>query len=96
MPRLLGTAGPGRTISLVDAQRRRVKSLHPGMYRFVIRDRSIHENFHLSGPNIGGLAGVTGIRFRGTVTWKLKLVSGTYRYRSDTHPKTVHGSFRVG
>jgi hypothetical protein len=50
----------------------------------------------LTAGYISGLAGVTGTRFRGPVVWKLKLVSGTYRYRSDTHPKTVHGSFRVG
>ena len=30
----------------------------------------------------------TGVTFRGTVTWKVKLIVGkTYRYRSDAHKK---------
>jgi hypothetical protein len=94
-PRLIGTVGPGRTISLVDAHDQRVRKLRPGTYRFVIRDRSAHDNFHLFGPGITGLIGATGISYRGMTLWKLRLVSGTYRFRSDAHPKSMRGTFRV-
>lgn len=94
-PRLTGTVGPGKTISLVNAHGRRVKTLRPGVYRFVVRDRSTRENFHLLGPGISGFAGTTSIPLRGTVVWKLRLSRGTYRYQSDSNPKAVHGSFRV-
>jgi hypothetical protein len=95
MARLVGTVGPGRTISLVKVHGRRVKTLRPGEYRFVIRDRSTRENFHLVGPGISGFAGTTSIPLRGTVVWNLRLSLGTYRYHSDANPKAVHGTFRV-
>lgn len=72
-----------------------MKNLRRGTYRFLVRDRSTRENFHLFGPTIRGFTGLTGFRFRGTVTWTLRLAPGAYRYRSDAHPKTVRGSFRV-
>jgi hypothetical protein len=94
-PRLIGTVGAGRIISLVDSRARRVRTLRHGTYRFVIRDRSAHDNFHLFGPGISGLIGATGISYRGMTLWKLRLVSGTYRFRSDAHPKSMRGTFRV-
>ena len=94
-PRLIGTVGPGHTISLVDARGRRVRKLPPGTYRVVIRDRSAHDNFHLLGPGISGLVGETGISYRGTTVWKLRLVRSTYRFRSDAHPSSMRGTFRV-
>jgi hypothetical protein len=94
--RLTGTVGPGRTISLVNAHGRRVKTLRPGVYRFVVRDRSTRQNFHLIGPGITGFAGTTSIPLRQTVVWKLHLSRGTYTYRSDTNPKALHRNFRVG
>jgi hypothetical protein len=36
----------------------------------------------------------TGIRFRGTVRWRVRFVSGTYRYRSDAGA-TGGGTLRV-
>jgi hypothetical protein len=72
-----------------------VTKLRRGIYRFVVRDRSTHENFHLFGPSIKGLEGITSFRFRGTVTWTIRLTPGAYRYRSDAHPKLMRGSFRV-
>jgi hypothetical protein len=72
-----------------------VKTLRPGFYRFLIKDRSAHDNFHLTGPGVSGFVGVTGIPYQGTATWRLRLTRGTYRYRSDAHPRSMHGSFRV-
>ena len=94
-PRLIGTVGPRHTISLVDAHGQRVRTLRPGTYRFVIRDRSAHDNFHLLGPGITGLIGETGVSYRGTTVWKIRLVSGTYRFHSDAHQRSMRGSFRV-
>jgi hypothetical protein len=94
-PRLVATVGPKETISLVDARGRPVKKLRRGTYRFVVRDRSTRENFHLFGPSIRGFLGVTSFRFRGTVTWKIRLAPGTYQYRSDAHPRKMRGTFRV-
>jgi hypothetical protein len=95
LPRLQGTVGPKQTISLVDSRGRAVKRLRHGTYRFVVRDRSTRENFHLFGPSIKGFLGVTSFRFRGTVTWKIRLAPGAYQYRSDAHPRKMRGTFRV-
>jgi hypothetical protein len=37
----------------------------------------------------------TGIDLIGSRTWKVTLQVGTYRFRCDSHPKTMHGSFDV-
>jgi hypothetical protein len=95
LPRLTATVGPKQTISLVNARGRAVKRLRHGTYRFVVRDRSRRENFHLFGPSIRGFFGVTSFRFRGTVTWKIRLTPGAYRYQSDAHPRKMRGTFRV-
>ena len=36
----------------------------------------------------------TGVAFKGTVTWKLKLKAGRYRFRSDKHA-ALHGAFAL-
>jgi hypothetical protein len=92
---LVATVGPKQTISLVDARGRRVTKLRRGSYRMVVRDRSARDNFHMFGKTIIGLQGVTSIPARKTVTWNLRLAPGTYRYRSDAHPRKMRGSFRV-
>jgi len=94
-PRLVATVGPKETISLVDSRGRRVTKLRRGSYRMVVRDRSARDNFHLFGRSIIGLQGVTSIPARKTVTWNFRLAPGTYRYRSDAHPRKMRGSFRV-
>jgi hypothetical protein len=75
--KLLGTVGPGKRISL-DA-----KTVSAGTFAITVRDRTKTDNFHLTGP---GVNRKTGVAFRGTLTWKVKLVKGLYRYRSDRHP----------
>jgi hypothetical protein len=94
--RLVGTVGPGRTISLRTPSGRAVRSLRTGSYTLVIRDRSARDNFHLIGgdPTVPGR--MTGVRFVGTRTWRVVLGKGMYRYVSDPHRATLHGSFRVG
>lgn len=53
------------------------RSLRPGLYELVVRDRSPSAGFVLRGP---GVRRATAARFVGTVTWRVRLVAGTYRY----------------
>jgi len=87
-----GTVGPGSTITLKRANGTTVKHASPGARKFVISDQSSGHNFHLLGPGVGKK---TGIDFVGTRTWKLTLQVGTYKFRCDAHPNTMHGSFNV-
>jgi plastocyanin len=65
--------------------------LQAGAFSIVVADRSATDGFRLSGP---GVAKATTAKFRGTVTWKLKLKAGKYSYGSALHPKLRH-SFTV-
>lgn len=91
--RLNGAVGPGFTISLRSAAGARVSSLGAGRYRIVVRDRSSMHNFHLRGPGVNRR---TGIAFRGTATWTVRLrAGGRYRFWCDPHATQMRGSFRV-
>jgi hypothetical protein len=91
VPKLLGKVGPGAKISLTHADGARARALSPGVYSLTVRDLSAKDNFHLTGP---GVSRKTGIAQKRTVTWKLTLRLGTYRYRSDAHAK-LKGNFIV-
>ena len=85
-PKLTASVGPGAHIALRGAA-----GLRPGKVAITVRDASAVDNFRLVGP---GVNRATGVAFRGTVSWKLALKAGTYRFRSDRHPK-LRGSFTV-
>jgi plastocyanin len=55
-------------------------SVPAGRYRVTVSDRSARDNFHLRGR---GVDRRTGMAFRGSAVWTLKLVRGTYVYGSD-------------
>lgn len=93
VPRLLATVGPKSTISLRGASGAVLRTVKPGTYSIVVRDRTKAHNFHLVGP--GGVNRKSGIAFVGTTTWKVKLAAGTVRFFSDRAPKTVKGSIAV-
>ena len=80
-----GTVGPRKTISL------RPKTALPGPALVTVNDRSKTDNFHLTGP---GVNKKTGVAFKGTVKWTVKLAKGSYSFRSDAHPK-LHGTLKV-
>ncbi|HEV8250693.1 MAG TPA: hypothetical protein VGQ15_12030 [Gaiellaceae bacterium] len=61
-----------------------------GRYSLTVADRSASRNFHLVGP---GVDRRTGKSFTGTVTWRLGLAPGTYRFGSDPH---LRGRLTVG
>ena len=91
-PQLIGTVGPGFTISLTLADGQPATQLSGGTYDVVVTDRSAMHNFHLSGP---GVNKKTSLAFRGTVTWRLKLRKGTYRFVCDPHAGGMKGTLRI-
>jgi hypothetical protein len=89
---LNGRVGPGRRISVRNANGTKATILNGiTSVKLVVTDRSRADNFHLTG---NGVNRATGVRFRGRVTWNLKVSPGIYRFRSDRH-RTLRGSFSV-
>jgi plastocyanin len=84
--KLDAAVGPGAKISVRGAA-----GVGPGKAVVTVRDASRTDNFRLVGA---GVNRATGVAFRGTVSWSVVLKAGTYRYRSDRHPK-LHGAFTV-
>ncbi|MCS7008019.1 MAG: plastocyanin/azurin family copper-binding protein [Gaiellaceae bacterium] len=91
--KLVGTVGPGFTITLRDAQGASVTRLDPGTYEIEVRDLSDIHNFHLRGPGVDRATSVEGT---GTETWTVTLREGTYTYLCDPHPTSMRGTFTVG
>lgn len=91
--KLVGTVGPGFSITLVDAQGSRVRNLEPGTYDIEVKDLSEDHNFHLTGPGVDRL---TPVGAATTESWTVTLTNGTYRYVCDPHSTTLRGSFTVG
>ena len=90
---VVGTVGPGFTISLT-LEGKKVTKLKAGvLYRFVIKDRSSIHDFHLTGPGVNKV--LTGVGFTGTKSAVLKLKKGTYRFVCDPHAASMKGSFKV-
>jgi plastocyanin len=87
-----GTVGPGLTITLKKANGTKLRHTTPGVHRFAISDLSGLHNFHLRGPAVNKK---TGIAFVGKRSWTLTLAVGTYKFRCDAHPTTMHGRFTV-
>jgi plastocyanin len=91
-PKLLGTVGPGFTITLKKSGKV-VKTLKAGRYTFVVSDKASIHNFELEGPGID--RAFTTVPFRGTKTVTVLLRRGTFKYYCKPHESTMHGSFRV-
>ena len=88
---LNGTVGPGFTIILKKGSAK-VASLVHGTYTIKISDQATSHNFHLSGPGVNKLTGVT---FKGAATWTVTFKKGTYTYVCDPHAGSMKGSFKV-
>jgi hypothetical protein len=61
--------------------------LSAGAFSIVVNDRSATDGFRLSGPSI---TKATTAKFRGKITWKVKLAAGRYSYGSALHAKQRH------
>jgi plastocyanin len=90
---LIGTVGPGFTISLSRADGTPVTQLDPGTYRIRVSDRSIEHNFHLTGP---GVNQTTTVEETGVVEWTVTFVEGRYTFVCDPHATQMRGTFVVG
>ena len=90
---VVGTVGPGYTITL-KLNGSNVTKLKAGVqYRFVINDRASIHDFHIEGPGLDKV--ITGVGFTGTKSFLVKLKKGTYRFECDPHESFMHGSFKV-
>jgi hypothetical protein len=85
--------GDGFVITLVDASGANVKHVDAGTYTLVVHDRSVHHNFHLTGPGVDVATDIIGV---GDETFTITLVDGVYTYVCDPHAVTMRGLFTVG
>jgi hypothetical protein len=91
--KVLGTVGPGFTISLKSAAGTKLTTLKAGKYTFVVSDKSSIHNFTVKGPGISNRT-VTGTSFVGTKTAVLTLKTGKYTLYCTVHP-TVSATITV-
>jgi len=92
-PKLTGTVGPGYTITLARGGKK-VTKLKAGTYTFVIHDKSSSHSYGLDGPN-GFEKDFTGVSFKGTKTFTVKLKAGKYKYYCSAHESTMYHNFTV-
>ena len=85
-PKLLGTVGPGFTITLTK------KPTKAGKYTLVVSDKSSIHNFHLTGP---GVNVKTSVAATGSKTFRIALKKGKYTFVCDPHASTMRGTFRI-
>lgn len=90
---LVGTVGPGFSITLRDEAGAAVKHLDAGTYTILVHDLAQEHNFALRGP---GVSQSTTPEFIGDVTWTVTITDGNYTYRCDVHPTTMRGTFTGG
>jgi hypothetical protein len=91
-PKLVGTVGPGFTISLKHLLKP-VRALKAGRYTIVVTDKSSIHNFRLKGPGLNRAITTTGGTGTKTVTVRLK--AGRYTFVCDSHPTIMIGHFTV-
>jgi plastocyanin len=92
-PKLVGTVGPGFTISLKTAAGKNVTTLKRGTYTITVRDRSPVHDFRLRGPGINKV--LSAVAAVGTKTVTVRLGAGRYQFVCQPHAAAMHGAFRV-
>jgi plastocyanin len=92
-PTIVGTVGPGFTITL-KKNGVVVKKLTHGTYTLVIKDRSSIHAWSLDGPN-GFEKDYTKVPFIGTRTFTVTLRAGKYKYYCPPHEASMFGRFTV-
>ena len=95
-PKLIGTVGPGYTITLKQGTAK-VKTLKAGKYVFVITDKASIHNFTIErekgGPKIEKT--LTGTSFQGKKTVAVTLKRGSWKYYCSIHEPQIFGFFKV-
>jgi hypothetical protein len=66
------------------------RSVWGGRFRIVVSDRSTRHGFRLASR---GVNRATGVSFKGSATWRVRLAKGVYRFGSDA--KRLPGRLRV-
>ncbi len=91
---LVGSVGPGFSISLQDGSGAAVTHLDPGTYTLLVHDQADVHDFHF----VCGDANVsTEVAFVGDRTFTVTLKDGSScDYYCDPHVATMHGTFTVG
>jgi hypothetical protein len=92
-PTLVGTDGPGYTISLKQGTKA-VKTLKAGTYKIVIHDKATVHGWSLDGPH-GFAKDISAVPFTGTKTVTLKLKAGKYKFYCPNHESIMFGHFTV-
>jgi hypothetical protein len=94
-PKLVGTVGPGYTITLKKGTAK-VKTLKAGKYTFVITDKASIHNFTLEQEKGGKFEKLlTGTPFQGKKMLKLTLKKGKWKYYCSLHESQIFGFFTV-
>jgi plastocyanin len=95
-PKLIGTVGPGFTITLKRGTAK-VKTLKAGKYVFVITDKASIHDFTIErekgGPKIEKT--LTGTSFQGKKTVTVTLKKGSWKYYCSIHEPQMFGFFKV-
>ena len=91
-PRLVGTVGPGFTISLKQ-NGKLVKTLKAGRYTFAISDKASIHNFQIEGPGVD--RAITTVPFTGAKTVTILLRRGSYKFYCAPHESAMFGRFKV-
>ena len=90
---LLGSVGPGFSITLRDAQGNPVTRVEPGEFQIDVDDKSVEHNFHLSGPGVDVSTDVATVSKQ---TFNVTLANGRYTFVCDPHSLQMRGAFNVG
>ncbi len=91
--KLVGTTGPGFTITLKKGGKL-VKTLPHGKYTITVQDRSNMHNFRLKGPGLNKQ--ITTLAGTGPKTVTVTLKRGKYTYQCDPHVlQGMKKTFRV-
>ena len=93
-PKLIGTVGPGFTISLKTPAGKNVTVLERGTYAITVRDRSRIHDFRLRGPGLNKTLSAVGEVGKKTVT--VRFAAGRYQFVCQPHAAAMRGGFRVG
>jgi len=92
-PTLVGTVGPGYTISLTKGGQA-VKTLKAGKYKLVINDKASIHAWSLDGPH-GYAKDFTQVSFVGTKTFSVNFKAGKYKFYCPPHESQMFGHFTV-